>query len=70
MTIQDMKIEFNKEKTMKKTQTEMKQYQDSLSQWKNSVESLTDRMNHEDRMLAFQDKIKGLDKKKSKLLNP
>lgn len=26
MTIQDMKIEFNKEKTMKKTQTEMKRY--------------------------------------------
>lgn len=70
MTIQDMKIEFNKEKTMKKTQTEMKRYQDSVSQIKISVESLTNRMDHEDRMLEFQDKIKGLDQKKNKLLNP
>lgn len=64
MTIQDMKIEFNKEKTMKKTQTEMKRYQDSVSQIKISVESLTNIMDHEDRMLEFQDKIKGLDQKK------
>lgn len=63
MIIQDMKIEFNKEKTMKKTQTEMKRYQDSVSQIKISVESLTNRMDHEDRMLEFQDKIKGLDQK-------
>lgn len=67
MITQDMKMEFNKEKTMKKTQTEMKRYQDSVSQIKkknNSGESLTNRMDHEDRMLAFQDKIKGLNQKK------
>lgn len=64
MTIQDMEIEFNKEKTMKKTQTEMRLYQRlSKSNKKNSGESLTNRMDHEHRMLAFQDKIKGLNQK-------
>lgn len=41
MTIQDIKIELNKEKTMKKTQTEMKLYQrlsksNEKTQWKAS----------------------------------
>ena len=67
MIIQDMKMEFNKEKTMKKTQTEMKRYQDSVSQIKkNSGESLTNRMDHEHRIqnVGVSRQDKGIESKK------